>query len=297
MDVISASVGDGGKNLEADVKIVQNLLGRHWMWLVPLTTPAVTGKVDTGTIMCIKQFQTTAAVLLHPDGVVSPHGFTIKQLARPMIPAPVHKIFTSVTFTPLPGGLAQADFDAAAKTLGCDSAAIQAVAQVETKQSPWDSLGRPTILYERAYFSGFTKNAYDVTHPDISSPAGGGYGLFSAQYPKLHRAAVLDETAALKSASWGAFQIMGANFQAAGYTNVADFVTAMMLSESKHLAAFVSFIAANPGMLTALKALNWASFASQYNGPGYADNDYDTKMANAYKALSPPPKPAAPVKK
>jgi len=114
--------------------------------------------------------------------------------------------------------------------------------------------------------------------------------------PGLHIAAVLDETTTLKFASWGAFQIMGANYQAAGFTNVADFVTAMMVREAKHLAAFVSFIAANPGMLAALKALNWASFASQFNGPGDADNDYDTKMAAAYKALS-PPKPAAPAAK
>jgi hypothetical protein len=297
MDVISASVGDGGKNIEADVKTVQNLLTRHVMWLVPLMAPAVTGKVDVGTVMCIRQFQDTAAALLHPDGVVSPHGFTIKQLARPMIPPPSHPIFTQSKFTPAPGGLTKADFDAAAKTLGCESAAIQAVAQVETQQAAFDALGRPTILYERHYFSGFTKDAYDATHPDISNPVSGGYGLFSAQYPKLHRAAVLDETAALKSASWGAFQIMGANFQEAGFTSVGDFVTAMMQSEKRHLDAFVSFIPNKPGALPALKALNWAGFAQAYNGDGYAANAYDTKMANAYNALSPPKPPPHAVKK
>jgi hypothetical protein len=98
------------------------------------------------------------------------------------------------------------------------------------------------------------------------------------QSSKLKRAAVLNEAAALKSASWGASQILGENHVASGFATVAAFVDAMMGEEKDHLAAFVQFILANSSMHKALKNKEWAIFASKYNGPNYADNDYDTKM-------------------
>jgi hypothetical protein len=97
---------------------------------------------------------------------------------------------------------------------------------------------------------------------------------------------MLDEDAALRSASWGKFQIMGDNFKACGFTNVASFVDAMLEGERRHLAAFVSFIGADGRLKTALQKREWATFARIYNGPKYADNAYDTKMADAYAALT-----------
>ena len=48
-----------------------------------------------------------------------------------------------------------------------------------------------------------------------------------------------------------------------------------------HLDAFVNFIKANK-LDGTLRAKNWAAFARGYNGPGYAQNAYDKKMAEAY---------------
>jgi len=42
-----------------------------------------------------------------------------------------------------------------------------------------------------------------------------------------------------------------------------------------------AFIRKN-NLVDELQALNWASFARQYNGPSYKVNKYDTKMARAY---------------
>jgi len=96
---------------------------------------------------------------------------------------------------------------------------------------------------------------------------------------------MLDESAALRSASWGMFQIMGDNFAACGFTSVADFVDAMLDRESRHLDAFVAFVGANPGMLRALRSKDWVTFARQYNGPNDAENDYDTNIRDAYNQL------------
>lgn len=78
------------------------------------------------------------------------------------------------------------------------------------------SEGRPTILFERHKFHLHTAGKYDVSNPEISNKLPGGYGLFSEQHPKLEKAKTLDKDAALKSASWGAFQIMGENLSRLG---------------------------------------------------------------------------------
>ena len=293
MPKIKQSVGKKGVNKPDDVKVVQTLLARHASWLIPAPVPVATGIIDPATILAIKLVQERAAALLLADGLVSPGGYTMTALNMAAIAEPTHNIFKSVNWAhPSAGAITVADYEAAAISLDCKVAAIRAVAATETQRDPWDDLGRPTILYERHKFSKHSDGRYDRSHPDISNKNGGGYGRFAAQYPKLRRAAILHEEAALKSASWGTFQILGENHVAAGYATVAAFVDGMMHSERKHLDAFVSFIKANAGMLKAIRALDWATFARLYNGPGYKKNDYDTKVADAYKSFSPVVRPA-----
>jgi hypothetical protein len=119
-------------------------------------------------------------------------------------------------------------------------------------------------------------------HGNISRKRSGGYGLFSVQYNKLEHAYELDRSAALRSASWGRFQIMGDNFAAAGFGSVEEFVLAMTRSESEHLKAFANLVMSRKELLTTLRSRNWAGFATAYNGSGYKKNDYDKKMKEAY---------------
>ena len=286
MDRIAASVGTGSANLADDVALVRRLLRRHARWVQPLSPPPEQGPFDAELDRAIRAFQANGAALAKPDGVISPSGYTFKALDKAVIGGPRHRVFTPFCWAHIDDGLTAQDYDAAAKTLGADAAAIRAVADTETKSSSWDNVGRPTILFERHYFSRLTQGAFDRSHTDISAKSAGGYGKFAAQYPKLIRAAMLDEDAALRSASWGKFQIMGDNFKACGFTNVASFVDAMLEGERRHLAAFVSFIGADGRLKTALQKREWATFARIYNGPKYADNAYDTKMADAYAALT-----------
>lgn len=132
-------------------------------------------------------------------------------------------------------GLDDKDYQAAADELKVEVAAIEAVAEVETSGNAFDPQGRPRILFERHYFHRLTNGKYGEKHPDISNSSTGGYGKFSAQYDKLERAFKLDPEAALKSASWGRFQIMGNHHQAAGHNTVVAFVLAMTRSETEHL--------------------------------------------------------------
>jgi hypothetical protein len=52
-------------------------------------------------------------------------------------------------------------------------------------------------------------------------------------------------------------------------------------SEAGQLRQMASFIK-KAGLLDELIAKNWAGFAKGYNGPQYAKNQYDQKLAAAY---------------
>jgi len=287
MTTLSGSVGTGRLNQPADVTRVQDLLANHTHWLAPIPLTPADGHCGPDTIEAIKRFQETAAALEKGkvDGVVTPSGFTLKRLEIGYIPKPKHRVFDNVCWAHAANELTLTLLQAAAKTLALESEAIEAVVEQEVAiRGPWDEFGRPTILYERHLFRHFTKKKWNLTHPDISGPQG-GYGRYSAQYPKLYRAATLDEPAALKSASWGAFQILGENFADCGYTSVETFVDAMLANETNQLNAFVAFVNKNSTLKKALKDKDWTTFARIYNGPDYQKNHYDTNISNIYNNL------------
>jgi hypothetical protein len=179
--------------------------------------------------------------------------------------------------------LSFADYTEAAALIGCEARAIRAVSNVETgARGPFDLDGRPTILFERHLFHRATGGKFDKTAPDISNSVAGGYGKYSEQYARLARAASLDSQAALGSASWGAFQILGQYHAAAGFADVQQMVQAMKTGVRAHLLAFARFILANPAMHRAIVAKDWVALARTYNGASEAEHSYDVRLREAY---------------
>jgi hypothetical protein len=191
----------------------------------------------------------------------------------------------------MPGKLTEADYQAAAKLLKCDVPTIKAVAEVESSGDGFLTDGRIKILFEGHQFFKFTKGAYATSHPTIC------YKKWTTQFytkgktadirgagelARLEEAMALNKTAALLSASYGKFQIMGFNFAISGFVKVEDFYKAMQISEGEHLNAFCHYVIGN-SLDDELRARKWASFAMRYNGPQYKKNQYDTKLAKAYK--------------
>ncbi|MFN3389272.1 MAG: N-acetylmuramidase domain-containing protein [Allosphingosinicella sp.] len=186
------------------------------------------------------------------------------------------------------GAIAQA-----AAELGADIAAVRAVISVESNGGFLPDT-RPKILFERHLFHRLTDGRFSGTHPGISSPTPGGYAGGAREYERLGEAMALDRAAALKAASWGAFQILGRNHEAAGFDDVEAFVAAMTRSEDDHLHAFVAFVKANR-LDDELCRRDWAGFARGYNGPNFRINRYDEKLAAAYlhhSIVSPRAEPA-----
>jgi hypothetical protein len=178
------------------------------------------------------------------------------------------------------------DYKTAAKELGCDIASIRAVASVESAGEGFLEDGRVRVLFEAHIFSRYTKGRFDDSHPNLSSSKWNRklYRGGAAEWDRLAEAVELDRKAALMSASWGAFQLMGFNFAACAFTTVDDFVSAMK-TEQGQLEAFVEFIKSQ-GLADELQRRDWAGFARIYNGPAFKANSYDARMAKAYDKFS-----------
>jgi hypothetical protein len=178
------------------------------------------------------------------------------------------------------------DYAAAAQLVPCDEPTIRTVVQVEAGSEGYLSDGRPKILYEAHYFGHLTQHRF-AQYSNISAYSWDRslYGAAGAnQYRRLEAAMALDADAALRSCSWGLPQIMGDNYKMLGYDTVNAMVRSAVRSARDQLLQFVRFIKAN-GLADELQEQRWADFARVYNGPGYAQNAYDTKLEQAHRTM------------
>lgn len=184
--------------------------------------------------------------------------------------------------------IAEADIRRAAQRIGCDPAVIEAVVLVESGGSGFLPDGRPKILFEAHLFGRLTKHAYAGTLDPKGralSARSWDRSLYGAggtwQYTRLVAAMALNEDAALRATSFGAFQIIGDNCEECGFATVQDFVQAHISGGGAQLDAFISFVMYRK-LDDELRDKRWADFARQYNGPAFRQNQYDTKMASAF---------------
>ena len=162
------------------------------------------------------------------------------------------------------GEISDKDWTDTADALVCEQAVLKAISVVESggnsafwRLNKGDGAHIPAILFERHYFSRKTKGVYNETYPDISWPVGYRtrkklakndktmpfgtveeldiYSDRASAYLRLIEAYRLDPDAALRSCSWGKFQVMGENFEACGAGDLKEFVNAMCTSEYKQL--------------------------------------------------------------
>lgn len=185
------------------------------------------------------------------------------------------------------GTLTHVNFETAAKRLNCEPAALKAVAEVEAPQGGFLPDGRPRILFEAHIFSKLTGHRFDDSHPEISSPKWNQklYKGSQGEWDRLSEAVTISRKAALMSASWGKFQILGRNYGECGFETIEEFVNAQKESEERQLEVFVDLIL-EWELDDELQRHDWAEFARIYNGKSYRANQYDVKLAAAYKKFA-----------
>lgn len=254
-----------------DVRRLQELLRDRGISL------NVTGTFDTETLNAVINFQ--KAHCLNNDGIVG------------------YRTWEALLFPENVSGktLSEEDFVKIAALLDVEVAALKAVKEVETgKFGAFVAPGKPTILFEGHIFwsqliqRGISPDKFAQGNKDILYPAAdrSQYQGGLAEYDRLARAIQINREAALCSASWGMFQIMGFNHAACGVSDVCSFVEQMKQSETKQLLLSACFIYSHRNMKTALRGKNWPEFARLYNGPQFRQNHYDEKLAVAYKKYS-----------
>ncbi|TFY94543.1 DUF3380 domain-containing protein [Pseudomonas nabeulensis] len=190
--------------------------------------------------------------------------------------------------------LSETDFQSAATQLGSGISVniIKAFATVESGgRSGFGPAKLPVIAFEGHLFRKYTKHIYDQAHPLLSYPykkkAGPQWQTNNKDQTKawetMATAFALDQEAALKSASWGMFQIMGFNFASCGYKTVFEFSAALKVNAGNQLKAFLGFCSKSPALMKAMKAKDFTGMARNYNGEDYGN--YDVLMQKAYEKL------------
>ncbi len=188
--------------------------------------------------------------------------------------------------------ISEQKFKEVATKLGVEVAALKAVAEVESGGTGFLPSGEPIILFEpHVWWRQLKKFGIEPTlilkeEPSLKSilyPKWGTYkyGKISEQHSKLAKAVAIHRDSALESASWGAFQVVGANWPNLGYTGIQQFINDAYRGADGHFDMFIRFVIAN-NLVQYLRAKNWTMFALKYNGSGYAKNKYHIKLANSY---------------
>jgi hypothetical protein len=266
---IAASVGKGGKNEKQDVLLVKRLLSKFGYKL------ALNGEADAALNSAIGKFQAAYLPDAKTDQRIDPAGQTWNTL--------------------IGIGRVKGSLDELAKKYDLEPAVILAIQSVESGNNGYLADGRPKILFEGHIFWRMLKAAgknpadYVKGNEDIlfEKSDRSKYTRGASEYVRLEKAEKIDRVAALKSASWGEFQIMGFNHKTVGYPDVDSFVESISQPGAGQIRAVLTFMDNNK-LLPLVRGPNkqWAKFAAAYNGAGYKKNQYDVKLQKSYDRFS-----------
>lgn len=200
------------------------------------------------------------------------------------------------THQPMKPTLTLQDYQAAAQILRCETAMIQAFGNVEAPKggfTPDDNLTflfEPHIFWKRLKKAGLNPEALVKQRPEYCSFL---YPIWdNTKYPKtlslrieqFKQASAIHPRIAGESASWGKFQIMGFNHQAAGFSTLDSMLISFNQSEGNQLTGFVNYII-HEGLDDELRAKAFKPLARAYNGEFYWKNQYDKKIEAEYNRL------------
>lgn len=180
----------------------------------------------------------------------------------------------------------------AAKDNSIDEAKLLALVSVESSGTPLWKVGGallPPIRFEGHYFYARLTGSKlkEAIEQGLASKTVGGVKnprSYEARYELLARAKKIDLHAAMESVSWGAGQVMGANWQSLGYKDVVDLV-AQSHTVYGQVDMIVRYLKVN-NLIVPLNQKKWEVVAEGYNGKGFRKGKYHIKLAEAYALYS-----------
>ncbi len=176
---------------------------------------------------------------------------------------------------------------------GVRAAALVAASLVETNARAFAPVGErrePLIRFEGHYFDrlldGDKRRIARLA--GLSSPRAGAIRNPAGQEARwrlLSQAAAIDAEAAFEATSWGLGQVMGSHWRKLGFAGAGEMATRARQSAEGQFDIVARFLKTGP-FVERLERADWAGFARLYNGPGFAANGYDGKIASAWRQAS-----------
>jgi hypothetical protein len=170
--------------------------------------------------------------------------------------------------------------------------ALLAVVECETSGKPFEQDGHtPSLLFERhKFYSELQKHQPGKLKSAIIAGLAipkwnrktqyKDQGTSAGRLNVIAKARAIDQEVANRAASWGLGQTMGFNAERLHYPNATDMVAELSKGIAEQIDALVREIKTSH-LDKYLVAKNFSAFAKGYNGPGYAQNNYDTRMKTA----------------
>lgn len=187
------------------------------------------------------------------------------------------------------------DYQRGAAGLGAEPLNLMAVSAIESSGENFWTLGNKQVAVirpEAHWFSHYTGHKYDQSHPHISRPSWDPSVAAKSRaeaWDQFEEMAGLNHNAAIRSTSWGPFQIMGFHAETLGY-DPDQFVDEIDgPDDDGQMDTFVSFVKADPRLLRAIRRGDWDTWETVYNGGGYG-GAYARKIRDwlaTHTALSP----------
>lgn len=178
-----------------------------------------------------------------------------------------------------------------AHSFGLEEAHLKTVIAVETSGKGFNSAGWVEFLFEpHKFYQNVPKTRLaEAIKQGLAYPTWRGPGSYpktlQLRIQQFQKAAAMDETAAIKSASWGLGQIMGTECVEAGYPTPQAMLEAFAESEGNQVRGMCSLIK-HRGLDRDLHNFpDMAAcrhFALRYNGKLYEKNNYHNKLHDAY---------------
>ena len=180
----------------------------------------------------------------------------------------------------------------AAKRRGIRPEALCALVEIETAGIPFENDNNtPRLLYERhiAYREAQKKGVLNqFVNAGLAIPKWNkatqykDQGSSAKRIALITRARAIDENVANRSASWGLGQTMGFLAEEQGFTDATEMVDHMTGSIPGQIDCMLRELTRKK-LIQPLNNRQYVQVAKVYNGPGYAQNSYDTKLADADK--------------
>lgn len=175
-------------------------------------------------------------------------------------------------------GVTPQTIDESAAVLQLEPRLFKAVAKVESGAFGFTINALPLSRFEMHLFK---KQYPSLSHEELEN-----IKKADSTWTKIRYAmSIAEPDLALKSTSFGAFQILGSNFKAAGFKDVYDMVDMMSIHEDNQYKAFTNFLLYHK-LHIPLQQKDYSAFALRYNGKLALQRGYHTKIAQAYDSLA-----------